>query len=151
MHNLSPQEVYENLVAQGEYEEVAFEQEVVGSTFSMLVKDYAYVKTLKSEKNPRWRVIFNAYYDVLRELCDILLTFKKQKSGNHRGVFALVVIHFPSLELDWELLERMRNLRNASKYQGSDISTAMWKSVEMALELYISALQKEVEKRLNEK
>ncbi len=145
MRKLSPKEVYEELSARGEYEEAYFDVVVIQQVLAMLKDDYIFAQQIKTGKNPRWRVVFNAYYDILRELCDLLLLSKQQKSGNHQGVFAFIILNFPELEFEWELLEQIRKLRNESKYEGKDISLLMWKSIELQLELYISVLQKAAE------
>lgn len=150
MHKLSPKEVYEELSARGEYEEAFFDPLVVKQILVMLKDDYTFAQQMKKNKNIRWRVVFNAYYDILRELCDLLLLFKQQKTSNHQGVFAFITLNFPELEFDWELLEQIRKLRNESKYEGKDISGAMWKGIELRFELYISALQKTAEELLEE-
>ena len=93
-------------------------------------------------------MIFNIHYDVCRELCDQLMRFKRQKTGNHRALFAFIFLHFENLELDWEFLENIRTTRNKNKYQGLDINKEMWKSVEMQFDLYISTLIKEIKRRL---
>lgn len=150
MLKLSPKEVHDNLSSRGEYEEAHLDLGIIHQILTMLKEDYAFAQRIKKEKNPRWRVIFNAYYDLLRELCDILLLFKKQKSSNHQGVFALIILKYPELEFDWELLERIRTMRNESKYRGKDISQNQWKSVELQFDLYIKALISHIEEKLEE-
>ncbi len=150
MRKLSPKEVYKELSTRGEYEEAYFDGVVVKQVLTMLRDDYAFARQIKQGKNTRWRVVFNAYYDILRELCDLLLLSKQQKSSNHQGVFAFIILNFPELEFDWELFELVRKMRNESKYEGKDISGIMWKSIELQLELYISALQKTLERLLED-
>ena len=99
-------------------------------------------------ETPNWRVIFNIHYDVLRELCDQLMRFKKQKTSNHQGVFAFIILNFPELELGWPFFETIRNVRNQNKYRGTDITKEMWKQVEFQIDLYISTLKTELEKKL---
>lgn len=150
MRKLSPKEVYEELSARGEYEEAYFDAVVVKQVLIMLKDDYAFAQQIKKNKNPRWRVVFNAYYDIFRELCDLLLLSKQQKSSNHQGVFAFIILNFPELEFDWELLEQVHKMRNESKYGGKDINGVMWKSIELQFELYISALKNALEQLLTE-
>src|SRR3989344_7627407 len=144
MLKLTAKEVYENSATQGLYEEAALDEEEVKKVLCMTLEDFEFAKRAKKDKNPSWRVIFNAYYDAFRELCDQLMRFKKQKSSNHQAVFAFIVSHFKELELDWELLEQIRNVRNNNKYKALDITLQMWKSVEMQFEIYITTLKKEV-------
>ena len=109
------------------------------------IEDYEFGKSLRKIENPNWRVIFNINYDVLRELCDQLMRFKKQKISNHQGLFAFIMIKFPDLELDWNFFEAVRTARNQNKYKGADITKEMWKKAEMQIDLYISTLKKEIE------
>ncbi|MFO8016790.1 MAG: hypothetical protein R6U32_06820 [Candidatus Woesearchaeota archaeon] len=61
----------------------------------LAIEDYEFGKSLRKLENPNWRVIFNINYDVLRELCDQLMRFKRQKVSNHRGLFAFMMLKFP--------------------------------------------------------
>ncbi len=115
----------------------------------MTLEDYQCGKSLRKMDNCSWRVVFNVHYDVLRELCDQLIKFKKQKISNHQGLFAFIVLNFDSLELDWKFFESIRTIRNKNKYEGLDISKQMWKQSELQFDLYISALKKEIETKLS--
>ncbi|MBI2668381.1 hypothetical protein HYX14_00925 [Candidatus Woesearchaeota archaeon] len=150
MLNSIAKKFYEHFEADGLYEESSLEREVVQQVLTMLQKDYEFAKQVRSEKSPRWRIIFNAHYDIFRELCDLLMLFNRKKTSNHQAVFAFIVVHFPPLEFDWEILECIRKMRNGSKYEGKDISPAMWKSIELQFDLYIVAVQKKVEELLQE-
>ena len=145
---VTPEEVYDDLVTKGLYEEAHLDKDEVQKVLEMTAEDFEFAKRMKAEKNPSWRIIFNAYYDIFRELCDQLMHFKQQKTSNHQGLFAYIVLNFKDFGLDWELLERIRTTRNQNKYQGANISEQMWKSVELQFELYISLLFKEVKERL---
>ncbi|MDP3639944.1 MAG: hypothetical protein Q8R53_01950 [Nanoarchaeota archaeon] len=149
MHKLqTPEDVYRALAAQGVYEEAHFDKDEVKKVLLMAREDYEFGKSLRKMKNPSWRVIFNIHYDAFRELCDQLLRFERQKSSNHQGVFAVIMLHYKDLEFDWDFLESIRLVRNKNKYQGLDVSQQTWKSVEMQFDLYISAVKNEIEKRL---
>ena len=150
MLNTTAQKSYERFEADGLYQESTLEREVVQQVLTMLQKDYEFAKQVRTDTSPRWRIIFNAHYDIFRELCDLLLLFKERKTSNHQAAFAFIAIHFSQLELDWKILESIRKMRNESKYEGKDISQIMWKSIELQLDLYISAVQKKVEELLQE-
>ena len=141
-----PEEIYEDLAKEGLYEEAHFDKDEVDKIKKMTVEDYEFGKSLRNIKNPNWRVIFNIHYDVLRELCDVLMLFKEQKISNHQGLFAFIVINFPNLEFDWSFLEEIRKVRNRNKYVGLDITKDMWKNVEFQIDVYISTLKKEIKK-----
>ena len=145
----TPEKVYDELVTEGLYEEAHLDKDEVTKAKNMAVEDYEYGKTLRKMENPNYRVIFNIHYDVLRELCDQLMRFKKQKISNHQGLFAFIILNFPDLELDWNFLERIRTIRNQNKYQGTDITKEMWMKAELQIDLYISAIKKELEEKLD--
>ena len=142
-------QVYEQFSTEGLYEEANLDLDEVKKVLSMVMEDYRFGKSLRNLQNPSWRVIFNIHYDVFRELCDQLMRFERQKTSNHQGLFAFIVLHFEDLELDWNFLENIRTIRNKNKYQGLDISRIMWQNVELQFDLYISALRKEIERRLH--
>ena len=78
------------------------------------------------------------------------MLFKRQKTSNHQGLFAFIILNFPELDFDWTFFETIRNMRNRNKYRGTDIREDMWKKIELQTGLYISTLKKEIEKRLKE-
>lgn len=143
-----PKEIYENLAKQGMYEEANLDKDEIEKVKRMAIEDYEYGKRLRRTDSPNYRVLFNINYDVLRELCDQLMRFKRQKISNHQGLFAFIVINFPELDLDWKFFEAIRNARNQNKYKGDDITKEMWKKAELQMDLYISTLKKAIEERL---
>ena len=112
------------------------------------IEDYEFGKRLKTTKDSNWRIVFNIHYDVLRELCALLMLFKKQKSSNHQGLFAFIILNFPEFDFDWTFFETVRKMRNQNKYKGIDITGDMWKKIEFQINLYISTLKKEIENKL---
>ena len=144
----TPGNVYDSLSAEGSYEEANLDKDEVEKIKKITIEDYEFGKGLKDIKKPNYRVIFNIYYDVLRELCGLLMRFKKQKTSNHQGLFAFVVLNFSELDFSWDFLETVRKMRNQNKYLGVDITGDMWKQVKFQMDLYISTLKKEIEKRI---
>ena len=146
----TPEEVYDQLITEGLYEEASLDKDEIEKVIKLASGDYEFGKSLRKLSDANWRVIFNINYDVLRELCDQLMRFERQKISNHQGLFAFIIIKFPELELDWGFFETIRNARNQNKYKGADITREMWKKVEVQADLYISTLKKEIEKRLRD-
>ena len=144
----APREVYDKLATKGLYEEANLDKNEIEKITNQAIEDYDFGKTLRKIKDPSWRVIFNLNYDVLRELCDALMRFKKQKISNHQGLFAFIMLNFPELEFDWNFLDDLRNVRNLNKYKGADVTKDTWKSVEFQIDLYIATLKKEIEKQI---
>ena len=145
---ITPEKVYESLSVKGDYEEANIDFDEIAKSFSMTKEDYEYGKVLRKAKEKNWRVIFNIHYDVLRELSDQLMIFKKQKISNHQGLFAFIILNFKELDFDWKFFESVRTLRNRNKYEGADVTIEAWKSIELQIDLYINTLTKEIDKRL---
>jgi len=143
----TPEQVYDELVTQGLYEEANLDKDEIQKVRKLTMEDYEYGKRLRQSKDANWRVIFNIHYDAIRELCDQLMRFKKQKISNHQGLFAFIIIYYSELELDWNFFEKIRVIRNKNKYVGEDISKERWREVELRFDIYISTLNKEIEKR----
>ncbi len=144
----SAKEVFDELATKGLYEEAHLDKDEVQKVLRMALEDYTFAKKLRKMPDPSWRVIFTAHYDVFRELSDQMMRFERQKISNHQGLFAFIILYFPDLELDWGFLEKIRTIRNKNKYEGRDVSKDTWKEVELQFDLYISAMKKEIEKRL---
>ncbi len=135
------------------------------------------IKSL-NQNSSEWLNVFTLSYEAFRIYAEALLLFQKISSSNHLCVFSALCLKYPELELDWYFLERIRTKRHGLNYYGesiivSDINLCTichlllgedilfciniyvfefsyqdWKSVALQLELYLSLLRKEVEKRL---
>lgn len=145
-----PEDVYDELATQGMYEEAHLDRDEVTKIKNLAMEDYEFGRTLRNLKNPNWRVIFNINYDALRELCDQLMRFKKQKISNHQGLFAFIILNFQELDLDWQFFEMIRSVRNKNKYLGTDISKETWKRIELQIDLYITAIKGKIEELLRQ-
>lgn len=95
-----------------------------------------------------WLNVFTLSYEAFRIYAGALLLFQKMDASNHLGVFSALCLKYPELELDWPFLERMRTKRNGLNYYGESVNYQEWKLVELQLNLYLSLLKKEIEKRL---
>ena len=140
------EEVYDDLVSQGAYEEANLDADETEKIKRITIEDYEYGQKLKTGDQPNWRVIFNIHYDALRELCGLLMKFKKQKTSNHQGLFAFIILQFPELNFDWAFFETIRTMRNHNKYLRTDITQEKWQKIEFQTMLYISTLRKEIER-----
>ena len=56
-------------------------------------------------KSPKWSVVYILYYDVLRELANLIIGFDQKKISNHQCLFAYLCWHHPELELSWDFFE----------------------------------------------
>jgi len=99
-------------------------------------------------KSKRWNSAYKLYYDVLHVLVESYLCFDKVKSLNHQCLFVYLCVKHPELDLSWEFFEKIRTKRNGINYYGQPVVQEDWKSAELQFRLYISALKKEIEKKL---
>ena len=95
-----------------------------------------------------WMNVYTLHYEAIRTYAEALLQFKEIKAANHQCLFASLCIRYTGLELDWNFFEKIRTKRHGTNYYGEQITYEDWKSVELQMNLYISSLKKELEKRL---
>ena len=100
------------------------------------------------ESDPRWMKVYTDYYEALRILVEALLQFDKLKIDNHQCQFACLCKTYPQLQFDWNFLEEIRFKRNRAHYYGEKISHEDWEKAKLRFNLYVTALKKEIEKRL---
>ena len=105
------------------------------------------LKTM-DRKSKFWSVIYSMYYEVVRDLTDIVVRFDKKNITNHRCLFAWMCSHHDLL--DWAFCERIRTKRNGIHYHGEPASYDDWKEVEIQINLAITTLAREIERRLAE-
>ncbi len=110
----------------------------------------ALAMTMKPE-DEKWMTVYTLYYDSLRICAEAFLLFDKISSSNHLCLFAALCTQHPELELDWDFFEKIRTKRNGVNYYGEQVSYDEWKEAELQFTLYISALKKEIDKRLSNK
>src|SRR3989344_3618680 len=76
---------------------------------------------------------------------------EKIKIENHQCLFVYLCEKHPDLEFSWEFFEKVRTKRNGINYYGLPVDNKDWKEVELQFTLYINALKKEIEKKINKK
>jgi hypothetical protein len=96
-----------------------------------------------------WTFVFRDYYESLRGLIEAYLLFEGIAAENHQCKNAYLCFKHPELELDWEFLETIRLKRNAINYRGQLLKYDDWNFLKLKFDLHISALRKEIEKKLN--
>ena len=93
-------------------------------------------------------LLYIDYYDALHILAEAFLQFENRKIANHQCLFAFLCKNHPELEFDWYFFEEIRFNRNGAHYYGKKITYEDWEKAKLKFNLYISALKKEIEKRL---
>ena len=145
---LTPQEIHEQSLEFGSYQAARFDREETIKILRMCKEDYEFGQSVKKLPTVNYRILFNIHYDIIRELCALLMKSKNLRISSHQGLFAYIILNFPNLEFDWDFLESLRDTRNQNKYQGSDIPEETWKKAELRIDLYISALKENIERRI---
>ena len=110
-------------------------------TASIVIKDI-------NQKDKEWMSVFLSNYDALRICAEAFVQFDKFDIPNHECLFACLCIKHPELEFDWEFLNNARKKRNGANYYGEHITYGDWKAAELQFKLYINALKKEINKKL---
>lgn len=101
-----------------------------------------------TKKDMEWMSVFLGNYDALRTYTEAYLLFDKLEIPNHECLFACLCVKHPELEFSWEFLDNVRKKRNRNNYYGDRITYDDWKSAELQFKLYLNALKKEINRKL---
>ncbi|MEK6848992.1 MAG: hypothetical protein AABY01_00300 [Nanoarchaeota archaeon] len=138
-------------LSSGSLKEKSVDVELIKSLKLVAEKGLAFIKS-KSVDIPKestdWTFVFRDYYESLRGLIEAYLLFDGIEADNHQCKNAYLCFKHPALELDWEFLETVRLKRNAINYRGQLLKYDDWKSFKIKFDLHITALRKELEKKL---
>jgi|SRR3989338_799717 len=150
MDNLD--KTYKLCVSTGSIREKFVDIELIKSLKIVAEKGLDFIKN-KSEDIPKdsmdWTFVFRDHYEALRGLIEAYLLFDGIEADNHQCKNAYICFKHPGLELSWEFLETIRLKRNSINYRGQLLKYDDWKSLKLNFELHISALKKEIKKKLD--
>lgn len=150
MDNLD--KTYKLCVSTGSIREKFVDIELIKSLKIVAEKGLDFIKN-KSEDIPKdsmdWTFVFRDHYEALRGLIEAYLLFDGIEADNHQCKNAYICFKHPELELSWEFLETIRLKRNSINYRGQLLKYDDWKSLKLNFELHISALKKEIKKKLD--
>jgi len=145
---------YKLCTSTGNIREKSIDIELIKSLKTVAEKGLDFINN-KSKDIPKdsidWTFVFRDNYESLRGLIEAYLLFDGIEAENHQCKNARICFKHPELELDWEFLETIRLKRNAINYRGQLLKHDSWKELKLKFELHISALKKEIEKKLREK
>lgn len=141
-------ETFESCLSEGIIRKKDFiDIELAKSLLKSAEEDLEVSKELK-EKYPSF--LFRNKYEILRKLISAFLLFDKVKINNHQCLNAYVCNEHPELELNWELLEEFRILRNQISYEGREITLKTWKEYKLTFKLYINLFIKKINDKIND-
>ena len=142
---------YKLCMSTGSVKEKSLDIELIKSLKIVAEKGLEFING-KSKDIPKdstdWTFVFRDHYESLRGLIEAYLLFDGIVADNHQCKNAYICYKHPELELDWEFLETIRLKRNAINYRGQLLKYDDWKILKLKFELHISALKKEIEKKL---
>lgn len=76
------------------------------------------------------------------------MLFDKAKANNPQCSNAYLCTKHSELDIDWNIIETMRALRNAINYEGKTVDAEKWNKFKIQFKVYINILSKEIDKKL---
>lgn len=89
-------------------------------------------------------LFLEGYYEIIKELATAILLMDGWKALNHECLFAYLKEKKPDLELDFDYLLELKDLRNSIDYRGVQVSYALWQQNEFKMQLTIRRLKEYV-------
>ncbi len=102
------------------------------------------------EKKKNFSLIWKSSYEIIRQLIDAILIMEKIKSDNHQCLYAYICTKHREWDIDWEIIETMRLLRNGVHYEGRPVSEETWKSYKFKFNIYATTLIKILKEQLKQ-
>ena len=144
---------YKLCISMGKIKEKSPDVELIKSLKIVAEKGLDFINN-KTKDIPKdstdWTFVFRDHYESLRGLIEAYLLFEGIEADNHQCKNAYLCFKHPELELDWNFFETIRLKRNAINYRGHLLKYDDWKLLKLKFELHISALKKEIDKKLQD-
>lgn len=93
-------------------------------------------------------LLLEGHYEIVKELCTAILALDGWKALNHECLFAYLKHKKKSLEIDFDYLLELKDIRNSIDYRGTMVSYDLWKKNEMKIKVTINALKEYVKKKM---
>ena len=93
-------------------------------------------------------LFFEGYYEIIKELATAILLLEGWKSLNHECLFAFLKEKKQDLELDFEYLLELKDLRNSIDYRGVQVGYVLWQKNELKMQLTINKLKESVQQQM---
>ena len=145
------QKTYELCLNTGNIKEKETDIELIKSLKIVAEKGLEFINNVSKnipQDSSYWTFVFREHYESLRGLIEAYMLFDGIEVDNHQCKNAYLCFKYPQLELNWEFLETIRLKRNAINYRGQLLKYDDWKLLQLELNLHISALKKEIEKKI---
>mgnify|MGYP001582457597 FL=1 len=147
-------QTYKLCLSTGNIKETIIDDELIKSLKLVAEKGLEFINSVSKDipkDSTSWTFVFREHYESLRGLIEAYILFDGIEADSHQCKNAYLCFKYPRLELNWEFLETIRLIRNAINYRGKLLKYDDWKGLKLQFDLHISALKKEIEKKINQK
>ena len=93
-------------------------------------------------------LFLEGHYEIVKELCTAILALDGWKALNHECLYSYLKLKKKDLEIDFDYLLELKDIRNSIGYRGAMVSYDIWKKNGMKITLMISALKEYLQKNL---
>lgn len=105
-------------------------------------------ETVKEEAKQFPSLFIEGRYEIIKELCTAILALDGWKALNHECLFTYLKNKKNELEIDFDYLLELKDIRNSIDYRGIMVSPDLWKKNEMKIKITINALKEYVKSKL---
>jgi len=88
------------------------------------------------------------HYEIIKELCTAILALDGWKALNHECLFAYLKEMRKNLEVDFDYLLELKDIRNSIDYRGATIRPETWKQNKLKISITIRTLSEYVRNQL---
>lgn len=88
------------------------------------------------------------YYEIIKELCTAVIILDGWKTLNHECLFAYMKTNKKDLELDFDYLLELKDVRNSIDYRGIMVSYDLWERNKLKINVVIDTLKKYLEEKI---
>ena len=100
------------------------------------------------ENNQNFGKIWSDRYEIIRQLVQGILLLEKVNSNNHQCLYAYICVKHADWDIDWEIIETMRLLRNGVHYEGRPVNGEIWEQYKIRFEIYTQTFMKLLKEKL---
>jgi len=93
-------------------------------------------------------LFIEGHYEIIKELVTAVLLLEGWKALNHECLFAFLKEKQQNLELDFDYLLELKDLRNSIDYRGVKVSNVIWQQNELKMQLTINHLKEYLKEKL---
>jgi hypothetical protein len=105
-------------------------------------------KSISSKSKEFPSLFIEGYYEIIKELVTAVLLLDGWKALNHECLFAYLKEKQEDLELDFDYLLELKDLRNSIDYRGVKVSDSIWQQNQLKMQLTINRLKEFVRERV---